>query len=70
MERLCYDEFSARGKTDAFIDYLNDYGINLPMEIENIFYWLSEDDVEEYARVNFDVYFSNEKDEDEEDEEE
>ena len=66
MITLSYDEYDARRYTNAFLDYLHEMGYEIPSEIENIFYWLSDDDVEEYARVNFDIEFTNENDYDEE----
>jgi len=66
MIKLSYEEGNPRQYTDAFLDYLHEIGYEIPSEIENIFYWLSDDDVEHYARVNFDIEFTNEIDEEDE----
>lgn len=69
MCKLFVDNSSARKYTDAFYDYLIDLGyINEDNPLLNLLYWLSDDDVCEYARVNFDIEFVDDEDEiDEED---
>ena len=63
MITLSYDKYNARGYTDAFLKYLHEVGYEIPTDIENIFYWLSDDDVEEFARVNFEIDFVSDEDE-------
>lgn len=69
MVYLLVDGNSPRKYTDAFYEYLLECGyIQEDNALNNLLWWLSDDDVEEYARVNFDVRFIESEDEIDEDE--
>jgi len=57
----------ARLYTDAFYNYLIDYGYAKEGDaLLNLLYWISDDDVRVYAQVNYDIDWIEDDDEDDE----
>ena len=58
MSKLYVDIYNARKYTDVFYDYLIDNGYAKENDtLLSLLYWLSDDDVREYAVVNYDIEF-------------
>ena len=66
MTNLITEEGNARRYTDAIVDYLIDSGmVNEDDILLNLLYWLSDDNAREWAKVNLEVTFDEEEDEEE-----
>ena len=57
MYRLEIDNYSARKYTDAFMRWLEEFGENLSQLELDLFNWLSDDEVKEFAEKNYDIEF-------------